>query len=69
MKKTGLLHLVSMLLFFLCSMTMNATVGLLLNPVMGTNALTEADEDETSFDNIVTRSDVDVVWTNDETLL
>lgn len=67
MKKTGLLHLVSMLLFFLCSMTMNATVGLLLNPVMGTNALTEADEDETSFDNIVTRSDVDIVWTNDET--
>lgn len=71
MKKTGLLHLVSMLLFFLCSMNLNAkgsdSFGQLLNPVMDVNALSETNEDENSFDNIVTRSDVDIVWTNDET--
>lgn len=71
MKKAGLLHLVSMLLFFLCSMNLNAkgsnSFGQLLNPVMGVNALSGTNEDENSFDNIVTRSDVDIVWTNDET--
>lgn len=71
MKKTGLLHLVSMLLFFLCSMNLNAkgsnSFGQLLNPVMGVNALSETNEDETSLNNIVTHSDVNIVWTNDET--